>query len=92
MSNKKEDHFAMASGRRQQNVSQNPLTNQHRGLEKVVRELADATVLVKVMMQGQKTFQSDDPRVKLLLHLATASGQVEGYMLGEQWSNNARQE
>ena len=77
----------MASGRRQQNISSNPLTNHHRGLEKAVRELEDATVLVNVMMQGQKTFQGDDPRVRILLHLARAMGQVEGYMLGEQWSS-----
>ncbi len=69
----------------QLNVTSNPNEDAHRGLKKVVRLLERARDELHGMMEGQKTFQSKDPRVLLLVDLAEARGLVEGYMLGEQW-------
>ncbi len=66
-------------------VTPNPNEDPHRGLKKVVRLLERSRDELHGMMEGQKTFQSDDPRVKLVVDIAEAQGLVEGYMLGEQW-------
>jgi hypothetical protein len=71
------------AGRR--TVTPNPNEDVHRGLKKVVRLLQRSRDQVHGMMEGQKTFRSDDPRVLLVVDIAEAQGLVEGYMLGEEW-------
>ncbi len=66
-------------------VTPNPNEDAHRGLKKVVRLLERSKTQVHGMMEGQKTFRSNDPRVLMLVDIAEAQGLVEGYMLGEQW-------
>ncbi len=66
-------------------VTPNPNEDPHRGLKKVIRLLQSCRDTVEVMMGDQQSFRSDDPRVKMKIDLAQAQGQVEGYMLGEQW-------
>ncbi len=65
-------------------VTPNPNEDPHRGLKKVIRILESCRGLASEMI-GDKSLQSSDPRVTILLKLAEAQGQVEGYMLGEQW-------